>query len=95
MEFDSACEMAQRRGIQDSFACSPDDCIYNVRMWREALVNQLLTPAPDAGSITWKRQAFAQGQHQHIGAKTERIERAIAADVEWLTAHPTRTKKEK
>jgi hypothetical protein len=90
MEFDDACETAQRHGIQDSFAFTPDDRLISVRKWREALVNQLLTPAPDARAVTWKRQMFAQGQHEHIGAKPERIERIIAEDVAWLAAHPVR-----
>lgn len=90
IEFDSACETAQERGIQDSLALSTDDRMINVRKWRQAVVNQLLTPAPDAASLTWKRQAFAQGEHEHIGTKPKRIERAIADDVEWLAAHPFR-----
>jgi hypothetical protein len=36
---------------------------------------------------------LAGGQHKHTDIKAERIERAIADDVEFLTAHPTRTKK--
>src|ERR1019366_4099554 len=30
------------------------------------------------------------GQHEYTGVKTERIERAIASDVEFLAAHPMR-----
>lgn len=93
IDFDDACGFAQRHGIRESFAHSPGDRGCNVRQWREALVKQLLTPAPDAGSIEWKRRTFASGQHRHISMKPERIERVIAADVEWLAAHPTRTKR--
>ena len=71
---------------------SPDERFAILRTYREALVKQLLTPAPDVASITWKRAALASDQHRHIGVKTEKIERAIAQDLEFLAAHPTRRK---
>ena len=37
---------------------------------------------------------FKHGDHKHIGVNPERIERAIADDVEFLKAHPTRRKRE-
>ncbi len=63
--------------------------------WRAAIVAQMLTPAPYASAVAWKRAALKSGQHRHTDVKTERIERAIAADVAWLAAHPTRTRKAK
>lgn len=56
--------------------------------YRAAIVAQLLTPAPTAREITWKRAVFKHGDHKHIGVNPERIERAIAD--EFLKAHPTR-----
>ena len=35
----------------------------SVAKWREALMAQLLTPAPDTGAVTWKRATFEAGQH--------------------------------
>src|SRR5271156_7234782 len=94
MEFADACERAQRNGVQDSFSYSLyDDRWENVNRWREALMRQLLTPAPDAGSIEWKRRTFASEQHVYTDTKPERIERAIADDVAFLAAHPTRRPK--
>ena len=61
-----------------------------VRRYREALVRQLLTPAPDANSGKWKQAALAAGQHLHTAVKSERIERAIAEDLAFLAAHPVR-----
>ena len=61
-----------------------------VELWRAALVKQLLTPAPDLGAVTWKRTQLADEQYKHVGVKRERIELAIAADAEWLAAHPTK-----
>jgi hypothetical protein len=58
--------------------------------YRAAIVQQLLTPASTVAEITWKRAAFKAGQHRHTDEKPERIERAIADDVEFLKAHPTR-----
>jgi hypothetical protein len=93
-EFDDAVVTAQRNGIKESFAYSSDDHrMPNVKKWREALVQQLLTPAPDISSVNWKKAALAGGQYRHIGVKRERIERAIADDVAWLAAHPVRQSK--
>jgi hypothetical protein len=58
--------------------------------YRAAIMQQLLTPAPTAAEVTWKRAAFKAGQHRHTDIKPERIERAIADDVEFLRTHPTR-----
>jgi hypothetical protein len=64
-----------------------------VALWRDALVKQMLTPAPDLGAIAWKRTQLKGGQHEHIGVKAETIERAIAADEKWLAAHPSKRSK--
>jgi len=58
--------------------------------YRAAIMQQLLTPASTVAEVTWKRAAFKAGQHRHTDVKPERIERAIADDVEFLRAHPTR-----
>ena len=65
--------------------------LHLVDRWREALVKQLLTPAPDLMSVTWKKAALAQGQYRYVGVSDQRIERAIA-DLAFLTAHPARQK---
>jgi hypothetical protein len=58
--------------------------------YRAAIMQQLLTPAPTTAEITWKRAAFRAGDHRFTDVKPERIERAIADDVEFLKAHPVR-----
>jgi hypothetical protein len=63
-----------------------------VDRWREALVKQLLTPAPDLMSVTWKKAALAQGQYRYVGVSDQRIERAIE-DLAFLAAHPVRQSK--
>jgi len=54
----------------------------------------MLTPAPDMQSVTWKRAQLKAENQKHTGLKTERIERAIADDVEFLKAHPTRRRRD-
>jgi hypothetical protein len=61
-----------------------------VRAYRKALVTQLLTPAHRAADVDWKQKTLATGQHKYTDIKTERIERAIADDLAFLAAHPTR-----
>jgi hypothetical protein len=61
-----------------------------VAIWRDALVQQMLTPAPDQGAVTWKRAQLRGGQHRHVGVKDETLQRAIEKDEEWLKSHPSR-----
>jgi hypothetical protein len=92
-EFDDAVSWAQRVGVlEGSFhpAVNSDHRGPNVARYRAALVNQLLTPAWDVASVKWKQQALAGGQHRYTDVKPERIERAIADDLEFLAAHPVR-----
>jgi hypothetical protein len=58
--------------------------------WRNALVLQMLTPAPDQGAVNWKKAQLRAGQHRYVGVKDAKLQRAIDGDVEWLNAHPTR-----
>lgn len=81
--------------MQDAFSYDLPDRMESVRQWREALTRQLLTPAPDAGAVTWNRRALADEQHVFVGIKRERIKQAIADDVAWLAAHPMRRSKRK
>jgi hypothetical protein len=61
-----------------------------LKNYRAALVKQFLTPAHRSSDVEWKRKALAAGEHAYTGLTTERIEFAIAQDVEFLAAHPTR-----
>ena len=57
-------------------------------------MKQLLTPAPDLASITWKRAKLARREIvPNCLPKAERVERAIVDDVAWLEAHPTKKSK--
>jgi hypothetical protein len=86
---DSAIRRAQSHGV---FECQGpvDDERATLKRYREATVKQMLTPAPDAAAIAWKQKTFARGDYRHIDANPEQIKRAIADDLAFLAAHPTR-----
>jgi hypothetical protein len=92
MDFDHAVYMAQREEIPEAAYHPVVDHkdLQLVERYREALVKQLLTPAPDLRSVTWKQAALAQGQYRYVGVSDQRIERAIAEDLAFLAAHPVR-----
>jgi hypothetical protein len=93
LDFDDAVSWAQQMEIPEGHshpAINPGNRIPMVEKYRAALVKQLLTPAPDGGSVKWKQAAFARGEHCYTSVKPERIERAIADDLAFLAAHPTR-----
>jgi hypothetical protein len=84
---------AQDCGIADADRFPPaenESRLSLVDTWRAALVKQLLTPAPDIGAVAWKRAQLRAENYRYSDVKPERIERAIADDVAFLEAHPTR-----
>jgi hypothetical protein len=63
LDWQSALEFAQRDGIGDS--SSFEQVMHGERfelleLWRAALVEQMLTPAPDLAAIAWKRSKLAR-----------------------------------
>jgi hypothetical protein len=50
----------------------------------------MLTPAPNAREVAWKRAQLEGEKWKYSGLTPARIEQAIAEDDEWLKAHPTR-----
>lgn len=88
------CEIARDRGL----AAALNPPVFRDRMDTADDLNQavralLLTPAPDKAALTWKVQRL-QRKHRPwaLGAATrEEVERAIAADREFLKAHPVRS----
>lgn len=90
-------KLPKRYGIADSASFPPteNDRIRLVDKWREAVVKQLLTPAPDLAAITWKRAKLASRDFSYLPIKAERVEQIIANDIEFLAAHPMRRKREK
>lgn len=61
--------------------------------YRKALVALLLTPASTLLNVTWKQKALAAEEHKYTDLSRERLEAAIARDLKFLAAHPTRRKR--
>jgi hypothetical protein len=61
-----------------------------VKKYRLAWGRLMLTPAPNAGHVRWKRMQLIAEKYEFTGLKPEQIEQAIEADEEWLKAHPVR-----
>jgi hypothetical protein len=101
LNLNSAVERVQRRDApegRDHPAVTPDDHWPLVKSFRKALVEQLLTPAPNRADVSWKKATLAGGQHRYVDyAKAEQlgrlIERAIEDDEAFLAEHPTRSKR--
>ena len=86
-------ECAQKWGLADSGSFPPaaDENRFSlVDTWREAVVKQLLTPAPNVAAVAWKRAKFSGSDFPYLPVKPERVERVIADDEAFLAAHPVR-----
>jgi hypothetical protein len=93
MKMDSAIFRVQNHGLSEGELhpeFNPQDHWRLLAKYREAFVRLMLAPAPDARAVAWKRAALKAGKHKHTDLKTERAERAIDDDVEFLKAHPVR-----
>jgi hypothetical protein len=96
LDFHDALSSVQRRGISEGRshpAADDEDRWALVNGWRAAFVKQLLTPAPDAASVTWTQMALARGKYDYTGLKPERLKHVIAEDLAFLAAHPVRQSK--
>ena len=92
--FVSAVSFAQDAGVpaaRDHEPENKENRLSMVHEYRTALVEQLLTPAPDVAAVTWKRLVLDRNDYV-IGKYVEKdqVERAIAEDVAFLAAHPVR-----
>jgi hypothetical protein len=97
MKMDSAISRVQNFGTPEGDlhpTRNPKDYWTLVEKWRKAWARLMLTPAPDMLSVRWKRAQLKARNHKHTDLKTERIEQAIADDVEFLKAHPTRRRRD-
>jgi hypothetical protein len=112
LDLSDAIECVQRHDApvgRDHPAVNPGDHWPLLTSYRKALVEQLLTPAPDLAAVSWKKATHAKSQHRYVDCadlrsallaphvKAEQIgrliERAIADDEAFLAAHPTRPKR--
>jgi hypothetical protein len=92
LKWNSALSCAQSHDVADanSFPKCDDSRFELVDLWRTALVSQMLTPAPDAAAVAWKRAQLRAENFRYADVKPEELQRAIDADAEWLEAHPSR-----
>jgi hypothetical protein len=84
---------AQRYGIGDSASFPPPVSagpFEGVDMWREAVAKRLLTPAPTLADVAWKRAKVKSDDFKQLPIALARAEQAIADDLAFLAAHPTR-----
>jgi len=63
-----------------------------INKYRLAWCFLMLTPAPTQREITWKQAQLKAENYKYTGLPPERIEQAIADDIAFLKAHPTRRK---
>jgi hypothetical protein len=93
LDWHSELQTAQRWNVGDAKAFC-DTCTEErfalLALWRTALGNQMLTPAPSMEAVEWKRTKLRTRDIVYCPVKPEICEKAIADDVEWLKAHPTR-----
>jgi hypothetical protein len=61
-----------------------------VDIWREAVAKQLLTPAPTLADVAWKRAKVKSDEFNRLPITLAQAEQAIANDLAFLAAHPTR-----
>lgn len=61
-----------------------------VDRWREAKAAQLLTPAPRADAVLWKKAELKSPSFKHVPVEPRQVERAIEADEAFLASHPVR-----
>jgi hypothetical protein len=93
MKMNDAISRVQRHDVPEGKlhpAYKHEDHWNPLAKYREAWARLMLTPAPDALVVIWRRAQLKAGHHKHTDLKPERIERAIADDVEFLKAHPVR-----
>jgi hypothetical protein len=89
----SALEIAQKYKIGDSGSFPPPahaSSFEALGKWREGVAKRLLTPAPTLADVAWKRAKVKSDDFKQLPIALARAERAIADDVAFLTAHPTR-----
>jgi hypothetical protein len=92
-KWDQELDTAQKYGIGDSGSFPPRATaspFEAVNTWREAVAKQLLTPAPTLADVAWKRAKIKSDEFKRLPITLARAEQAIADDLAFLAAHPTR-----
>jgi len=93
MKMESAISYVQRFDVPEGKlhpVREPKDHGTLIEKYRLAWCHLMLTPAPDMRSVTWKQAQVKAENDEDTGLSGGRIVQAIADDVEFLKAHPTR-----
>jgi hypothetical protein len=93
MKMEAAISHVQRHGAPEGNlhpVREPDHHGRLINQYRLAWCFLMLIPAPNNREVKWKRAQLEAENYKYTGLPPERIERAIADDVEFLKAHPTR-----
>jgi hypothetical protein len=88
---------AQRWGIADGQSFPPaenESWSGQIAKWRETVAKQLITPAPTLAAVAWKRAKIKSDEFKRLPISPARAERAIADDLAFLAAHPTRKRRD-
>jgi hypothetical protein len=95
MKMESAISYVQRFDVPEGKlhpVREPKDHGTLIERYRLAWCHLMLTPAPDMRSVTWKQAQLKAENYKYTGLPPARIEQAIADDIAFLKAHPTRRK---
>jgi hypothetical protein len=91
IDMNDAAACAQREGLpegQNHPSLDFDGRMALVARWREAKAAQLLTPAPKAAAVLWKKAELKSRCFSYLRVDPGKVERAIEADEAFLAAHP-------
>ncbi len=95
MKMESAISYVQRFDVPEGKlhpVREPKDHGTLIERYRLAWCHLMLTPAPDMRSVTWKQAQLKAENYKYTGLPPKQIEQAIADDIAFLKAHPTRRK---
>jgi crotonobetainyl-CoA:carnitine CoA-transferase CaiB-like acyl-CoA transferase len=93
MKMDAAISYVQRFDVPEGKlhpVREPKDHETLIERYRLAWCHLMLTPAPNNREVEWKRAQLKAENYEYTGLTPERIEQAIADDIAFLKAHPTR-----
>lgn len=94
MKLDLAVDIAQRHGLREALdqypRVTPKDHGKAYTRYIDALLQQLLAPAPDEAAITWKERILYGPKPVLLDRDAKRVLLAIIDDKAFLEAHPAR-----
>jgi hypothetical protein len=96
IDMNDAAACAQREGLpegQNHPVVDHAGRMALIARWREVKAAQLLTPAPKAAAVLWKKAELKSRTFNYLPVEPGMVERAIEADLAFLASHPVRQTK--